>query len=342
MKTRLIPLAALGLLALGWAGAGAQTATSPNLVMNPSLEGPVEPATGLPKDWYTFGKPAGSFQAKLDDSGRGEGKALRVQSDGDYGGVVTNLVPREPGKDYVVRGWIKLDHPTGTALLKIDFFDDKRSYIVSSLNNPSIKGSVGEWQYVSFVVRSEEVPANCATLALACVAMKNSAAFYDDVELLVRDPADPANLLKDGSLENASGDGLASWKVVQPKEGMVKMLRRTVPVKDGSFSMQLLGKAQWAVTETELIPIEAGKKYTLTAWARARKGKGNIRIGYVGPDGYMGQSTSANVETNQWTQLSVTTEFEKFPGATRINPGATIAGGGDVDLIFDSFVLKAE
>jgi hypothetical protein len=318
--------------------AAAQTQTlTANLVLNPSMEEPLEMRTQLPKSWYRYGKPDQAWKAEIVDEGRYSAKGLRLESTGDYSGATSNRIPVEPGKRYAGRVWVKVDPNTqGTAGVKLDYFDAAGKYL-GEVRSSMPKGADG-WRLASVIAAGDQFP-NTATIGLAMNVSGKGIAWFDDPELVVREAA--PNLLADGGMEAVVGETQTKWGLAQAPGGTCRRIRRQVPVKDGWFSLQLVGKADWVSSDhSSYIALDPSKKYTLTGWIRARTGKARIKINYLKDGKYLGQQTSPDVTVNQWTQQTIVADLSRYPEATQLGVGCN--SGGEVDAIFDHFVLKAE
>lgn len=309
-----------------------------NLIQNSTLDAGLE-GKPLPKGWYRFGKPVEGYRVEVAGPGRTDEKAVRLAGEGEYGGVTTNTSRLDRTKEYAARAWFKVEGGSDVrAFLKLDFMDDARKWIGSS-RSVSIPATKDGWTLVSLIDPVREFP-EATQVALAAGINGHGTVWVDDFELTAR-PAPVENLLPDGGFEFNLGDSPARYTLNQSKGGTVRMLRRTLPVRDGWYALQLVGKGDWAVADGQSIPVEPGKKYVLTGWARARSGKAFVRFTYLGDKGYLGNTMSEPVTSNEWTQVTVNWEPEKYPGITRLTAGAHVSGG-EVDAIFDGFVLRAE
>jgi len=318
-------------------GAGAQTEqtviTAPTL-----LEGPVGQG-GLPAGMHRFEKPAMAYRATIVPEGRtGSDPALKIEGDGEYAGAICGAVPLDHSRVYAARAWFKVAGDT-RAFLKLDFYDDAGKYLKSSRSVNPPKGS--GWQTVSLYERGWDYT-EAARVTLAFGLNGKGQVLVDDPELVSRPGGAGDNLLRDGSMEAVVGDRLANWSLVQAEGGAVKLVRRSVPVRDGWFAVQLQGEAAWAIAQPERIDLVKGKRYTLTGWARAREGGAQLKLSYFDADGkYIGGTTSEAVRENAWKRVVVAAEPEKFPQAVALMVGG-VGSGPKMDVVFDGFVLRSE
>jgi hypothetical protein len=338
---RAASLAVLATAALGFA-ASAQNTSSKNLVNNPTMDEALDAGRQLPMGWYGFGKSDAPFKVEMQE-GRFETRGLHIESTGEYAGCTTNRVPVNPAHRYQGRAWVKIDpSSSGTAGVKFDFFDAAGKYLGDGKATVSVRpDAAADWQLISILCSGEVVP-GAAQVALAMTTNGKVTAWFDDAEMIERDGADPANLLPDGGMEVVAGNGQSKWGLSQAQGGTVQRIRRRVPVKEGWYSMQLVGKAQWASSDAAFnVPLDRAKKYTLTGWIRSRVGKGRIKINYLKDGKYLAETPSVNVEGSQWQQVTVVADPAKYPEANQLGVGTT-SGGGEVDCLFDDLCFKAE
>jgi hypothetical protein len=338
MRRRYWSLSPLLLLA-GIATAQQPPAPPANLVMNAGLEEPLE-ANGLPRGWYRYAKPPEGFQVTVaDGAGRAETKAIRITGAGDYAGATANKVPFELGKEYALRGWVRLEGEAGArAGLKLDLYDQAGKYVASTPSQTTAPLADTGWALIARVERPERYP-EARQCALSCTVNGKGTALFDDLELLTR-PADPQNLLADGGMECVTAQKQTRWRLSVAGGGSGTLVRRTVPVKEGWYAMQILAAGDWATASTDPVPLDRGKKYTLTGWARVRSGQAKLQISYLQDGMYVGNTQCRPHRENAWAELSLVAEPEKFPTANQIAAAANATG--DVDVIFDAFKLRAE
>lgn len=336
-------LAGGALLLAAGISALAQAPEAPkNLVVNASMDESLDTRTALPTGWYRFGKSETPYTVEIAEGGRFSQKCLHILGTGDYAGATTNRIVLDPAKRYAARAWIKMDpSSTGSANLKLDFFDDSGKYYGDSKANASIKAGPEGWRMVTLVARGDLYP-GATRVAAALTTNGKVEAWFDDAELVEREPDVPGNLLPDGGMEWAVGENLTRWGLSQAPGGTVQKVRRRVPVREGWHCLQLVGKAAWASSDAggTQIPLDRTKKYTLTGWARARTGSARIKINFLKDGKFLGQQTSQGVSANEWQQQTVVADLSKYPEATQLGVGANAMG--EIDAFFDGFVLTAE
>lgn len=343
MTTRAsVMIAAFASAAFGLAAFAQAPASPQNRVANPTLDEPLDAKSHLPVGWYKFGKSETPFKVEVQE-GRFETRGLYIEGTGEYAGSTTTRIPVDHTRRYAGRAWVKLDPSSkGTAGIKLDFFDQSGKYLSDGKVSVTVKAGPGDWRLLSFLSGVDPVP-EAAQVAFAVTTNGPARAWFDDLELVERDPDQPGNLLPDGGLEWVAGDSQSRWGLVQAPKGTVEKIRRRVPVKEGWYSLQLAGKADWVSSDAGNfnVPLDRSKKYTLSGWVRARVGQAKIKINYLKDGKFLGQGTSPAAVGNQWQLLTVTAEPEKYPEANQLGVGLN-ATGGEVDALFDGLLFKAE
>jgi len=312
-----------------------------NLVQNADLEGALPAGQTLPAGWSRFGKAETTYGGDVRPGGRFGGNALRVQCEREYAGVNSTRVRLDPTRRYGGRAWVRLEPGAkGSAWLKLDYTDSSGKWLGDSKSGISVKAETEAWQLVTFTAPGDLYP-GAAMVSLAVGCGTESVAWFDDLELTAREPAAPGNLLPDGGMEWVVGDRQSKWGLSQAAGGTIQRLRRSVPVKEGWYSMQLVGKADWAASDSGSVPIDRAKKYVLTGWVRARVGRGTIKINYLRDGKYLAQTDSARVTANQWTEVRVEADLARYPEATHLSVGC-FTSGGEADVLYDDLVFRAE
>lgn len=343
MKQQLLRLAAGVFAVVAPASLLAQQPAG-NPVENAHLEAPLE-KTGLPLGWTVTQKgDPNAFKATVGSPGRFSGKALYVEGveglTGEYCVVVTNRIPIVPGKTYTARCWTQLTGETSRATLKFDYFDADKKYLGSGFA-VSAKTGKPEWQLVSTTGSSAKFP-GAKFIAAACSIHQKGRVGFDDLEVGVFDGPDAElNLLEDGGMECLSDQKPLKWNFGCEKSGTGELLRRVVPVKQGFYSLQLKGAAQWLNAGTTRVPLDKAKTYTFTGFIRARAGNGKLQINYFKDNMYLGNHQSTMVTANEWTEVTMTADPSKYPDCTHI-AAIGAAGGKESDVFFDDFKLTAK
>jgi hypothetical protein len=80
--------------------------------------------------------------------------------------------------------------------------------------------------------------------------------------------------------------------------------------------------------------------YTLTGWAKAKRGQAHIEINYFVDDKFLASEKAEAVTKDEWQERTLKANLDKYPEATHIT--ASAQGAGDVEAWFDGFVLVAE
>jgi hypothetical protein len=339
MTRRLVATAVL-VTAAGFAPLHAQGPAA-NLVQNADLEAGLAAGQTLPPGWSRFGKADTAYSGTVQPGGRFGGNAVRVQCGQDYAGVNSTRVKLDPTRRYAARAWVKVEpNAKGSAWIKLDYTDSTGKWLGDSKSGVAVRPGPMEWQLASIVVPGDLYP-GAAQISLAVGCGTETVAWFDDLELVAREPGPPGNLLADGGMEWVVGERQSKWGISQAPGGTVQRFRRSVPVREGWYSMQLVGKAQWVASDSPPLPLDRTKKYTLTGWIRARVGRGTIKINYLKDGKYLAQTDSPPVTANTWTQVRVEAQLDKYPEATHLGVGC-FSSGGDCDVLYDDLVFRAE
>jgi Carbohydrate binding domain len=148
------------------------------------------------------------------------------------------------------------------------------------------------------------------------------------------------NLLDNGNMEDVVDGKPAKWVTYVADGGKIDLASSDDQAKEGKRCMLLKGNAEWGVASAEKIPLDRKKTYTLTGFARAKRGTAKIKIDYFEGDKHLGMTESDEANANKWEQLKVVAEPDKFPEATHLIVCAVVSG--EFEASFDDFVLTAK
>ena len=113
------------------------------------------------------------------------------------------------------------------------------------------------------------------------------------------------NLVKNGNMEDVADGKPAKWVTYAADGGKIDMTSSDEMAKEGKRCMLLKGSAEWGVACAEKIPLDRKKTYTLTAFARTKRGAVKIKIDYLQGDNHLGMSESNESNAKKWEQLKV-------------------------------------
>src|SRR5262249_44259728 len=131
-----------------------------------------------------------------------------------------------------------------------------------------------------------------------------------------------------------------NWGVVAAEGGKIDLASSAEQPKEGKRCMLLKGSAEWGVAYSEKVPLDRKKSYTLTGFARAKRGTARIKFDYYQGEMHVGMTESDDVTGDKWQQLKVVAETEKFPEATHILACAVVVG--EFEAWFDDIVMTAK
>lgn len=332
------PLVLVSLLAS--AAVALAAADSANLIGNASLEEAVA-AAGVPEGWVPFQKPENGYHFKVVEGGRTGAKSMQIEGAGDYAGLGMKRIPYEPGKQYAARGWVRIEgEPGAFAVVKLDYFNEAVEYLRSSYFEGHLRPGVKDWQVVAVISRPAD--AKDAKWVGATIAISGKGrAWFDDLEFVSRDATPPpANLLRNGSMEDVIAGQPFGYSLYTSEGNKATIGWSDQDPKDGWYSLHLKGKGEWAVAMEERVPLEKGKTYLVTGFARARGGTAQIKFDYYKGSEWIGLTVSGDVTEDKWQKLVVSSEAERFPEATHIAAG--VVGLGDADARFDELVFRTK
>lgn len=116
-------------------------------------------------------------------------KSVSVSNPTGWAVVGTDLFPYTTRDQYVISGYVKTAATTGTAVVKLAFYDANNNWIGQQMAY-QLKGT-NDWTRVQAVVDS--VPANTAKIQLTVGLNAGSGtAYFDGVQLDARRPVDSA------------------------------------------------------------------------------------------------------------------------------------------------------
>jgi len=313
-------------------------ADSPNLVKNPSLEGELG-ANRFPEGWERYQMPKDAYQFQVVEGGHTGARSLKVQGAGEYAVVAVARAPIEASKQVAFRGWVRVEgRPEASCIVKLDYLAENGDYISSSAYDLSLHPGSKEWQAISAVSRTADLP-NAKFISAALGVNGDCTAWFDDLEMVVRDAPEP-NLLRNGSMEEVAAGKPFGWQTYTSEGGKATVTWTDRDPKEGWYALAAKGNAEWAVFAHPSLTIQAGKTYLLTGSARTRGGSVMIKFDYFKDDQYLGSTNSDPVTEDQWTTLKVTSDLGAYPQANRIS--AAGVGLGEFDARYDGLALVAK
>lgn len=319
------------------AATGVRSAESKNLVRNGSLEEPVAEGA-LPDGWTAFQQPAAGYTMRVVGQARTGKHGLSISGEGDWGGVAVHRVPIAEGRQYAVRGWVKLEgDEAARGIVKLDYFNEAGEWIVSSPHDVQVQPGPG-WQLVSMVSHRSHAP-GAKSVGLAVAVTGKARGLFDDLEMVEREAA-PDPLLRNGDMEVIAGAAPFGYTVYTAEGGKATVSWTDRAPRTGWYALRLKGNAEWAVALDERLPVQKGKTYILKGFARAASGTAVIKFDYFKDGEYLGQSASDGMTGNEWTELKAISELDQYPTATHL--AAVVVGSGDMDCDFDALTLTVK
>jgi hypothetical protein len=312
--------------------------TSPNLIKSPSFEEP--PGTGgLPEGWTGLNSvPAEGYRCSIAGEGRTGAKSLHLEGEGQYGVVWGERLPIDRAQRYRARGYVRIEGDERAAAdVKLHYYGAAQEYLGQSrvgYVNPRTPG----WQLTTVTDEIERFP-NAAFVGVALALSGNGRAWFDDIELhAAPEERGPANYVSNGDMEDVAADRTAGFTPVAAPGGKVVSSSSEYQPQHGQRCLVLKADGDWAACASMQIDIDRSTTFTLTGFVRVSTGEAKISIAYFDADGtYLGSSDSEITAAPRWHELTVSTEFDRFPQAVRFNATAVVHAYAEAD--FDEFRL---
>jgi hypothetical protein len=312
--------------------------TSPNLVKSPSFEEPPG-AGGLPDGWTGLNSvPAEGYRCTIAEEGRTGAKALHLEGEGQYGVVWGERLPIDRAQRYRARGYVRIEADDRAAAdVKLHYYGAAQDYLGQSrvgYVNPRTPG----WQLITVTDEIERFP-EAAFVGVALALSGNGRAWFDDIELhAAPEERGPVNYVSNGGMEDVAADRTAGFTPVAAPGGKVECHSSEYQPQQGKRCLVLKADGDWAAGASQQIDIDRSTSFTLTGFVRVSTGEAKISIAYFDAGGtYLGSSDSEVTGAPRWRELTVATEFDRFPQALRFNATAVVHAYAEAD--FDEFRL---
>lgn len=335
MSRRIVSLCCL----LGlWGGTAFADDQPANLITDPSFEGTLDDH-GLPPGWFGIHTmPNGAYEFAVVDEARTGEHALQIRGQGQFGVVWGEKLRVEPGRQYHVRGWVRVAGDADAAAdVKLHYYGAGQEYLGQSRIgwvNPRTEG----WQEITVTGQTELFP-QAQYISIAVALAGNGEAWFDDVELFIAgDEPATINYVANGDMEDVAADRPGGWYVVVINGEGECRIEEEHP-HGGQRCLYLSSDAERCAAGSVQIPIEPGKEFELTGYVRVAQGAARLGIGYFKDGVYLGDSFSAETASESWEPLSVQTEFARFPEAESFI--AIVKGEGDFAACFDDLQITA-
>jgi hypothetical protein len=306
---------------------------SPNLIAEPSFEGPVQ-ASGLPAGWFALhAVPSFGYRFELADEGRTGRKSLVIEGRGKYGVVWGEQIPIDRTKQYRARGYVRIEGDEEAAAdVKLHYYGADHNYLGQSrvgFVNPLTPG----WQLITIRDQAELFP-QARYLGVAVALAGNGKAWYDDIELhAVAKQPEPVNYVANGDMEDVAADRPAGYFVGAAEGGSVQCRILEEKPHAGRRCLALEGKGDWAGAGCGWIEVGAHATFLVSGYLRTHQGKGRLSIVYFDAAGkIVGRTESEPVAAEDWREITLRTEFAKHPEAVRFSVAGGVVGEGKADF----------
>jgi len=315
------------------AAAGEPAGDSPNLIVEPSFEGPVQP-NGLPAGWFALhAVPAWGYRFELADAGRTGRKSLVIEGKGQYGVVWGEQIALDRAKQYRAQGYVRIQGDDEAAAdVKLHYYGADHNYLGQSrvgFVNPRTPG----WQLITVRDQAELFP-EARFLGIAVALAGNGKAWYDDIELraAARQPA-PLNYVANGDMEDVAADRPAGYFVAVAEGGTAQCRIEENKPHSGKRCLALESKAEWAGAGCGWIEIGRHQAFIASGFARVREGNARLVIIYFDAAGkIIGRTESELVAAEDWQEVKLKSDFAGHPAAVKFSLGAQVVGEGKADF----------
>lgn len=281
-------------------GIAAERAYASNLVVNPGFE------SGL---WIGGGGAGFSIDSTVAHSGS---QSLKVTGSSSARAIVSEKIPVQPYEGYQLDVWVRSNltdskSSISVSLLPVDASDHALAWYPSGqVKLMSAGGGRQNWTRYTATIYDLPLATDTVKIYVRLDAGAAGDVWFDDVSL------ESINLAPDGGFESGLWSHNNGW------------VQDTAQHHGGLASVKAVGRSTGNVTYTDLIPIQAGERYTLSVWVKTDQistGNGvgvsvlqvdaaNQALGWYG--GALKVVSSGG--TQNWTKLE--TELSGFAAGT--------------------------
>ena len=304
----------------------------------PSFEGPPQP-NGLPQGWEgTRSEPLGRYRFQITDEAHSGKKSLLMEGSGQYCVTWAEMLPVDRTQRYRARGFVKIEGDEKAAAdVKFHYYGEDRRYLGQSrvgFVNPRTKG----WQLITVTDELDLWPA-AKYIGVAVAIAGDGKAWFDDAGVTATPrQAGPVNLVANGDMEDVAADRPAGWHIIG-SEGNKPVASTDILVKkSGRQSLHLSGNGEWVAGSSPSIPIDRTKGYSLTGWAKVKRGKALVSWAYFADGQFLGHTESEPIAAGEWQSRTVEADLGKYPTATHL--AAVASAQGDAEAWFDDFIAS--
>ena len=293
---------------------------------------------GLPDGWNGwFFQPTAGYHLQIVNEAHTGKKSLLLEGSGQFGVIRANRLPLDRTQRYRGQAWIKIEGKGNVAAdVKFHYYRADGSYIDQTRTVHITPRSTG-WHKLTVVDQQEQFPdATEIELAVALAGATKATAWFDDLQLTTEPlkPAGEVNLVPNGDMEDVLDGRPSAWGIYVAEGGEVEGSIDADVHHGGERSLHLVGKGEWIAAGSPRIRLDRRKQYQATVFAKAKHGAPKLTIGYLADGKFLGKTDSEKqIAGDDWQQISVKAEADKFPEATHLS---IICGGLEsLDAWFD-------
>ena len=174
-----------------------------NLLANSSFELD-QNSDSWPDNWQQYKAPDSSATFAWSNTSKFGGKSVSISNPTSWAVISSEKYAYTIGEKYIASAYVKTENTTGTAQLKIEFFDAQNNWLGQEFST-KIKGNQ-EWTRLQSVI--DTAPANSKKIVVSVVLNSGSGtAYFDGVQLEKGTNLSAYNHVENSSFERNSGAG---------------------------------------------------------------------------------------------------------------------------------------
>lgn len=260
-----------------------------------------------PDNWEQLKDSGSTANFAWSSTSKFGGKAVSISNPTSWAIIRSDKFDYTAGEKYIASAYVKTSSTVGSALLKIEFFDDQNNWLGQEFSS-GLKGT-HDWTRLQSVI--DTVPANTKKITVAVGLNAGSGtAYFDGVQLEKGTMLSAYNLVENSSFERyATQDGKPNnWDSSSNLSVNDKVVQNVNPEDDniyiGKSSFQMTGEAGKNKYLKQRINIsgDANTQLTLSGWSK--------QVGADPNGGYYSMQIGINY-TDATTDWDYANDFDK-------------------------------
>ncbi|WP_260472071.1 DNRLRE domain-containing protein [Bacillus canaveralius] len=230
-------------------------------------------ADNWPDYWQKYTDNGGTADFAWSGTGKFGNKAVSISNPTTWAIVRSDKFEYKAGETYIASSYVKTNSIVGSALLKIEFFDDQNNWLGQS-SSPQLKGT-HDWTRLQAVI--DTAPANTTKISVSAgLNPGTGTAYFDGVQLEKGTTISAYNLVENSSFErDTDQDGKPdNWDTSGNLSMNDKIVQNVNSGDDnvyiGKSSFQMTGEAAKNKYLKQRINLsgDANTKLTLSGWSK--------------------------------------------------------------------------